>query len=174
MKRQFTVDDPVIKEAFGSIYKSSEKIYFRIDPVTQEHKTVNLSDILRGVGVTFDNIALLIPAYRFPVLAYESSLMKKKAAAQARSKDAKARLLEDNEENLSEEEISNSKRYSLTQQSNGYYGAWDEWEATEVLFTTQEEAIEHIHQLIHGEEVFRHVYAKVNFKQREPELQAVE
>lgn len=85
--------------------------------------------------------------------------------------------MEDEEDELTDdeiaEEVSKSKRYSLVQQGK-YYGAFDEENCTQVLFRTKEEALAHIHQLLHGGEVFRHFYAKGNFKQREEELQAAD
>ena len=53
-----------------------------------------------------------------------------------------------------EEEVARGKRYSLIT-CGSYWGAWDEQEASQILFKSKEEAIAHIHQLLRNT-VFEH------------------
>lgn len=55
-----------------------------------------------------------------------------------------------------QEKATNARRYCLTRR-NQYWGVYDQREATEALFPTQEAAEEHIHQLMHGYDSF-HIF----------------
>jgi hypothetical protein len=56
-----------------------------------------------------------------------------------------------------EEKATNSKRYCLVQQG-AYWGAYDEESSSQVLFRSKQEALNHIHQLLHDKDVFRIQY----------------
>jgi hypothetical protein len=66
-------DDQLIKAAFTGIYKSSQKVHFRINPVTGEHEKVGVCRALAGVDITYENKMELVHSFPFPSLAYSSA-----------------------------------------------------------------------------------------------------
>ena len=56
-----------------------------------------------------------------------------------------------------EEAILNSKKYCLVQQGR-YHGCYCEESGNQVLFHSRAEAIEYLHQLLHGKDSFRAFY----------------
>jgi hypothetical protein len=56
-----------------------------------------------------------------------------------------------------EEDIASSKRYCLVQQG-AYWGAYDEESSSQELFHSEQNALNHIHQLLHDKDMFRIQY----------------
>jgi hypothetical protein len=104
--------------------------------------------------------------------------MKAKAAAAAKVKQPRAKLVEDGDsyddftedelrEDVPEEEVKavNSRtlsRYSLVETNSGLWGCYDGTDGDLTLFHTQEEAKAFIHELIYGGSGFKAFYGGKN------------
>jgi hypothetical protein len=158
MTRNPIPTDEAIQVALAGVFRSGVTTFFEITEAG-EHRKLHVSDRLRQLLMSYGSISTLLKAYPFPELKYRRPYLiaKEEAAAKARPRVRRAEPDEELTEDDLEDEVSNSKRYSLTK-CGDYYGAWDEQEASQVLFKTQAEAIEHIHQLLHGGDMFRIQY----------------
>jgi hypothetical protein len=165
IKPRLGPNDPLVQAAFAGIYKSSQKMHFKINPETGNHEKIGVCKALSGVDITYENKMQLVHSFPFPCLPYSSA--SKQALAKANKKLKPVRMVADDgdEEGIDEEPESdvhsmNGKKcqYSLVEQNNGYWGCFDGREGTVVLFKAREEARDYIEDLLHGRDSFRSFY----------------
>jgi hypothetical protein len=167
-----TVDRDAIAEALAGIWKSGRTTFFTIDPDTGHHKKVSVSEPLRQFGLTHTDIGHLFKTFPFPELAYNSESMKRDAARKGLPKGKQGKVsvpadeaddcdYDDDElleagtgEDSKTVNSRESRRYSLVEQSNGYYGSYDEKEGDLVLFKTKAEAEAFSSDRLHGRSDF--------------------
>jgi hypothetical protein len=170
IKPRLGPDDPLIKKAFEGIYKSSQKMHFKINPATGDHEKVGVAKALEGVDITYENKMLLVQSFPFPSLAYSSASKQALALAKVNKKRKPVRMTvadTDEADDLSDGEmeddafsVSGKKcQFSLVQQGL-YWGCYDGREGTVVLFRTRGEAAAYIEDLLHGRDSFRTFYGK--------------
>jgi hypothetical protein len=166
MDGSFTADDEEVKALLAGVYKS-RTIYFRIAP-DGSHIRAKLTEELRALGASYYEVTQIFQTYAFNERSYESNRMKRIAAGLGKPKGKAARVVsgsrltqedeDENEDDIAEDdEVATeattnkaNKRYSLVRQNNGYYGAYDEREASLVLFRTQGEAESFISSQLNG------------------------
>lgn len=162
-------DHPLVLEAFSGIYKSSQKMHFRINPETGDHEKVGVCKALDGVDITYENKMNLVHSFPFPSLAYSSPSKRALALATANRKLKPVRVAapaDTDEDDLADDEpeadapsVSGKKsQYSLVHHNNGYFGCYDGREGTVVLFKTLQQAKDYIEDLLHGRDGFRSFY----------------
>jgi hypothetical protein len=148
-------DDPLVQQTLSPIYKSGRKIFFRINSEGQ-HQKISVTIALGALDITYENKVELIHSFPFHELKFSSERMKTSAAATAR-KIARKVGDEDDDEDTVEDSIPKNCRYHFIQQGD-YFGAYDGLDVGLVLFRTQAEAKEYIHNLLHHRENFKIFY----------------
>jgi hypothetical protein len=157
--------DPLVIQAFAGIYKSSAKIFFRINP-NGTHQQIAVFRALDNINITHDNKTALIKAFGFEQLAYISRRMKAAMAAQkANKKPKRARVTDaDGDEDEIEDEPESAvgkknPQYSLVRQNNGLYGCFDGREGAVIaMFRTKDEAEAFVEEQLHGGWTFKPFY----------------
>jgi hypothetical protein len=154
-KQRLGPDSPLVQEALAGIYKSGRKIFFKIN-ADGHHEKLSVTNALGVLPITYENKVALIRAFPFRELAFSSERMKNSAAANAK-KIAKQIGDENEDEDIVEAPIPKNCRYHFIQQGD-YFGAYDGLDGGLVLFKTQAEAKEYIHNLLHHREGFKIFY----------------
>jgi hypothetical protein len=176
VKLKLAPEDPLVKEALSGVYRSfCKKLFFRISEGV--HQKVSVARELAHLDITHDNRKSLIRSYLFEELPYASERMKAKAAAAAKIKQPRAKLIVEDgdsyddftgdelQEDVPEEEVKtvNSRtlsRYSLVETNSGLWGCHDGNDGDLTLFHTQAEARDLIYDLIHGGSGFKAFYRR--------------
>jgi hypothetical protein len=166
--------DPIIQQALAGVFRSG-KLFFKVNPDTGAHEKISVSDLLRAIPLSHNNVARVREAFPFPELRYESEVMKAEAAGAGKRAARKARVRfavddEDDDEpidddaatvddELPETETTETKstkpnkRYSFVRHNSRhgvYFGVYDARSDTNVLFTTAAQAQEHMNDLLYG------------------------
>src|ERR1700736_585301 len=102
-KPRLDPDDPQIKAAFSGVYKSSAKVFFRINP-DGSHRQIPVFRELDGINITHDCKMALIKEFPFEQLSYLSQRMK--AALAAAKKPKRLNATDDDEDKELESDFS--------------------------------------------------------------------
>jgi hypothetical protein len=157
IKPRLLSDHPLVQAAFAGIYKSSAKIFFRINP-DGSHQQIPVFRALDSVNITHENKTELIHSFLFPTLPYSSERMRMKAAL-ATDADNDEDDIPDDEADAHPLSGKKNQQYSLVRQNNNMYGCFDGREGEVIaMFRTKVEAEAFIDEQLHGGWTFKPFY----------------
>jgi hypothetical protein len=158
---RYTIDSPEVQNLVRSVFRCSPQSYFRIDE-EGKCRTVALRRHLMELGINQKSATELMQQADIPYAEFVRNKVEKPAATgneipkKTRRQTVRIPLEEDDEDTV-DDSIPKNCRYHLIQQGD-YFGAFDGLDGGLVLFRTQAEAKEYIHNLLHHREGFKIFY----------------